>query len=89
MLKYHVLAGPAQPLPALAAGKHETLLAGQSVEVLYKGGKAFVNGVQIVKRNVYVGKVGGRLHTSAMVNTPLCHATCCTKQSCCCCYLRC
>lgn len=56
VLKYHVLAGPAQPLPALAAGKHETLLAGQSVEVSYKGGKAFVNGVQIVKRNVYVGK---------------------------------
>jgi hypothetical protein len=57
-LKYHVLAGPAQAVPALAAGKHETLLAGQSVEISYKGSKAFVNGGLIVKRNVYVGKVG-------------------------------
>jgi hypothetical protein len=70
VLKYHVLAGPAQAVPALAAGKHETLLAGQFVEISYQGSKAFVNGGQIVKKNVYVGKVGVILHGIDI--TPLC-----------------
>jgi uncharacterized surface protein with fasciclin (FAS1) repeats len=59
VLKYHVLAGAAQTVPALKAGKHETLLAGQSVEISYQGSNAFVNGGLIVRRNVFVGKVGG------------------------------